>query len=119
MENKCKKSEVDFAGKCLKKNHKLNYKESDFKVLSSLYDTGNPEIAYRFISKDGEVDANFFWKTGDVQLRALVGSCGMVHVGYPFAKPETDPLREPPKPNVILKSFLRQLNGKKVGETIC
>ena len=119
MVKKCPRGKMEFGNKCVNPNSKLNYKETDFKTLKGVKQTFDKRIPYSFRSKDGEIEANFFWITGDVQIRSMVGDCGMVSLGYPFARPETDPHRKPPESKKILQSFLRRLNDVKYKETKC
>jgi hypothetical protein len=83
------------------------YKADDFEVILDTDKTGDARVPFRFESKDGKVQANFFWEQGNVELRAIVGETGLVHIAYPFAYSSTLP-----DPRRILASLLNHLNFK-------
>jgi hypothetical protein len=85
----------------------LKYNPEDFKIIKK---TGDERIPYSFRSKDGKVDANVFWEPKDVQMRAILMDkrgkiTGRITAGYPFSYT----ISGPPKPEVFLKSLIRQL----------
>jgi hypothetical protein len=81
------------------------YKANDFKVILGIDKTGDVRVPFRFESKDGKVQANFFWEQGNVELRAIVGETGLLHIAYPFVYSSTLP-----DPRRILASLLNRLN---------
>lgn len=86
---------------------KKQYTEKDFIILEGIEQTHSDKILYEFVSKDKNVDANFFWVDGDVQIRYLISiSNDCFSIGYPFAYS----YEKKPNKEVILKSFLRCLN---------
>jgi hypothetical protein len=81
------------------------YTSSDFKIVKNNQDPQNP---YSFMSKDGRVNANFFFKKDNVELRGLVGNTGLVHIAYPFVNKGGGGII--PKPEEILRTLVDRLN---------
>lgn len=90
----------------------LNYLKKDFKIIKG-DKTGDKRIAYVFKSKDGKIEANFFWKTDDVFVKGLIydeKTGDITHnfgVAYPFANVHGH--GNLPKPKQILKSIILRL----------
>jgi len=85
---------------------KKKYSEKDFKI-----EKGYPgdNVAYTFTSKDDEIEANLFWRKGDVEVRGMVGEKGILHIGYPFANAHGDKSPEPELQR-ILSSIIKRVN---------
>lgn len=77
----------------------------DFKVVT---ETRDPRIPYIFESKDGSIEANFFWMPNDVEVRGLVGDTGTLHFKYPMLNYRGQGTL--PKPTAILDSIIRAIN---------
>jgi len=78
------------------------YDSGDFEVIAD----SDPRVAYRFVSKDGEVDARIFWEPGDVEMRGLVGEIGTIQATYPLASGKGSP----PPSREFLRSLVTRLN---------
>jgi hypothetical protein len=86
----------------------LRYEMKDFRIVKK---TGDKRIPYSFVSRDKKVEANVFWEPRDVNIRAIIIDkrsgkiTGSLSAGYPFG----GGIGEPPKPEIFLKSLIRQL----------
>lgn len=86
---------------------KFNYKPSDFKILKGKK-TQDPRIVYTYKSKDGVVNANFFWEPNSVELRGVVGDTGILHVMFPMINKNGHGII--PSEIKILKVLIKKLN---------
>jgi len=102
-------------------NKKINYKPEDFKILKGVEQTGDIRMPYKFVSKDGKIEANFFWLPSDVQMRYIIWEKGLIvgsrTIAYPFANHRGGGVL-PKDPSKILNSLILSLKRgdyKKVG----
>jgi len=80
------------------------YTAKDFETI---YET-DIKANYTFKSKDGYIEANFFFEKGNVETRGLIhGTDEIIHIVYPFANPEGH--SELPDTERILDSIIRRL----------
>ena len=69
-------------------------------------------IPFMFESKDGNVQANFFWEPDNVQLRGLYGDAdggGTIGIAYPMANYRGGGLLKDVKEEKILNSLVKRL----------
>lgn len=89
----------------------LNYSEKDFEIIKGK-ETGDKRIAYIFKSKDGKIEANFFWQPDDVLVKGLIyNGDEITHnfgVAYPFVNRHGDGVL--PEPEKILKNIILHLS---------
>lgn len=89
------------------------YKSLDFKIIPR-EKTWAPDkrIPFELHSKDGNVQANFFWEPDNVQLRGLYGDAnagGTIHIVYPMANYRGGGLLKDVKEEKILNSLVKRL----------
>lgn len=91
------------------------YTKRSFKTLTG--DDTETQAIYRFESKDGMIEANFFFKPGNVETRGLIHKSGahdgILHIVHPFAYP-VGYMRKPPAPDKILHAIVRRLKYMEV-----
>jgi len=91
------------------------YTENDFNTLTG--DDTETTAIYRFESKDGVIEANFFFVPGNVETRGLIhrqgAHGGILHIVHPFAYPKGY-FRKPPSPDKILHCVLKRLKHMEV-----
>lgn len=91
-----------------------SYEISDFKIIhSSKMTFPDKRIPFILESKDGNIQANFFWEPNNVELRALYGEHGTVNIAYPFANWRGGGVLSDVKPEKIILSLLRQLKEER------
>jgi len=94
-----------------------DYKPSDFKIIhSSKMLFPDKRIPFMFESKDGNVQANFFWEPNNVELRGLYGDVdgdvdggGTIGIAYPFANYRGGGVFSSIKEERILDSLVKRL----------
>ena len=93
-----------------------DYTPSDFKIIKAIKKTRDPRIPFMFESKDRNVQANFFWKPDNVELRGLYGELGTIHIRYPMANYRGGGVLKDVKEESILNSLVKRLKEiKKYG----
>jgi hypothetical protein len=93
----------------------IEYTAEDFKILTG--DETETQAIYAFISEDEMVEANFFFRPGNVEVRGIIHKegdhGGTLHIVYPLVNPVGDP-RTPPKAEEVLKSIVGRLKEMNV-----
>lgn len=97
------------------KPFKLNYSVNDFKVVK-YPKTNDKRIPFSFFSKDGHIEANFFWEASDVTTRGIVWDKSNIVAEFSFAYPFSNYRGQGvlPEPKIVLESIVRQLNRQNV-----
>ncbi|MCK4349099.1 MAG: hypothetical protein KAW47_10830 [Thermoplasmatales archaeon] len=94
-----------------------DYKPSDFKIIhSSKMVLPDKRIPFMFKSKDGNVEANFFWEPNNVELRGLYGYAdggGTIGIAYPFANYRSGGVLSDVRKERILGSLIKRLKEIK------
>ncbi len=97
------------------KPFKLKYTASKFKIKTG-EQIGDRNITYQFMSKDGVVEANFFFHPDDVETRGIIWQKGNIvaefGIAYPFANSGGGATS--PNPKEILRTIINHLNRQEV-----
>lgn len=86
------------------------YKENDFEIIKET----DSKAVYQFNSKDAMIQANFFFKKGNVETRGLVYNTNndIIHIVYPFAN--HDGYSKVPAPQEILRTIVNRLKEMEI-----
>ena len=86
------------------------YTSSDFRIKKyPKYPFPDKRVPFMLMSKDGNVEANFFWEPDNVELRGLYGDSGTIHIAYPFGNYRGGGLLKDVKEEKVLNSVIRRL----------
>lgn len=112
LEKQCRKCTAILA----KETGSTAYTMADFKIAQGTARTGDKRIPFMFTSKDGKVQANFFWEPDNVEVRGIIFNGSIVNIAYPFANRHG--CGTLPKPSAILTSIIRRLREMDVTKQV-
>jgi len=89
------------------------YNSSDFEIKKyPNYTFPDKRVPFMLVSKDGNVEANFFWEPNNVELRGLYGDAdggGTIGIAYPFGNYRGGGVLKDVKEEKVLNSLVKRL----------